>query len=314
MEQQTAKLELSPDALWKRFGQFFWALFVLHLLTKIIPSLPPEGISNPGNYRILLIGNIVFGVLVAIAMAVNVGWHAYLLSKKKIYLLLGLLGLWWMGLVAIFIAYFAVQWTYYKSIGKTISTSQKVLAGILIVISLLVVFSVALTLISTPTPSTQPVAWIKMASPDGHFSVELPSNAEYSASNSPGSIETYLYSVQEQNDNVSYVVKYENYQPVAAKIGLNIEKSSQTAKQNLLKELVTKLVGELSISNSSSQFITSHGYEAIRYTGVAGPDYESANIEGVIILAGQAVYSITAIYRQGYSHGLDRILNSLVIK
>src|SRR3989344_1672611 len=155
--------------------------------------------------------------------------------------------------------------------------------------------------------------WVRINSPDGHFSVELPNNAEYSADNSAGSVETYLYSVQEQNDNVSYIVKYENYQPIVNQAGLDLENSNQTAKRNFLKELANAEINKLSASNFSSQFISSHGYEAVRYAGTISLDEEKGNIEGVIILASETTLSVTAVYSPGYSHDLERILNSLTI-
>lgn len=318
MEQQTAKLELSPDALWKRFGQFFWVLFVLHLLTKIIPNLPPEGISNPGNYQILLIGNIVFGVLVAIAMAVNVGWHAYLLSKKKIYLLLGLLGLWWMGLVSIFIAYFAVQWVYYKSTNKTFPLSTKIIAGLLVVISLLVMFSLGsaffslqgLITDSANTGKTQ--EWTAITTPDGRLAMTLPRNPTYEYTKAGNEkVEGYSYIAEEYDGRVTYVVKYENWQSIADREGIEIKSLDDETLRSLLKANVDLEIEEFNVSNFVSEFTSSHGYRAVRFDGQIKEDNSTATIQGISMFVEGHLYTFVALADSGYSTDLERLLNSV---
>lgn len=316
MEQQTSKLKLSPDALWKRFGQYFWILFVLYLLTKVIPNLPPAGISNPGNYRVLLIANTIFAVLVALVMAVNVGWHAYLLSKNKIYFLLGLLGLLWFGLIAIFVAYFAVQWTYYKSVGKTISTSQKVLAGILIVWSLLGLYSVA-SLISASTHADQqsnPLAWATITSPDNKLAVELPRNPQYEGDDTTNTIYGYSYSASEQDDHVQYVVKYEDYSSVAKSTGVDLKNASKTARQSFLKGLIDSTVKSFNLVNFVSEYDDFKGYLADRFSGTIVHNQKSADVKGIIILVGESAYYVISLTDTGYTDSFDRVLNSLQIK
>ncbi|HED05406.1 MAG TPA: hypothetical protein ENI61_01830 [Ignavibacteria bacterium] len=149
MQQEIPETKLLPETIWLQFKQYFWVLFVLHLLTKVLPSLPPEGISNPENYQTLLIANLIFGIIIAILMTVNVGWNAYRLSKKKKYILFGFLGLIWFNLVGIFIAYFIVEWIFYNSIEKKFPMLRKIIVGTLSVIALLLILSVALVTFNT---------------------------------------------------------------------------------------------------------------------------------------------------------------------
>lgn len=139
-EEQKSEVVQNPDTekLWKRFKSYFWVLFVLHLIPKGF-----SGIETTTDEQAMSLFVVALGItlIVALGMVVNVGFHAYLFSKKKVYMLLGLLGLWWAGLVGIFLAYFAVQWVYYKSINKTFPLSTKIIGGALAIISLLLMFS-----------------------------------------------------------------------------------------------------------------------------------------------------------------------------
>jgi len=106
-EEQKAEVVQNPDTekLWKRFKSYFWVLFVLHLIPKGF-----SGIETTTNEQATTLFFVALGItlLVALGMVINVGLHAYLFSKKKVYALLGLLGLWWAGVVGIALAYFAV--------------------------------------------------------------------------------------------------------------------------------------------------------------------------------------------------------------
>jgi hypothetical protein len=259
----------------------------------------------------------VFTVLVAIAMAVNVGWHAYLLSKNKAYFLFGLLGLWWMGLVAIFIAYFVVQWTYYKSIGKIFSTSQKVLAGILITFSLLIVFSLIPTLIQTSTQLGQQdnsSAWATVTSPDNKLAVELPRNPQYEGDDTANTIYGFSYSASEQDDHVQYVVKYEDYSSVAKSTGVDLKNASKTAKQSFLKGLIDSTVKSFNLVNFVSEYDDFKNYPADRFSGTIVHNQKSADVKGIIILVGESAYYVISLTDAGYTDSFDRVLNSLQIK
>lgn len=108
---KTTKIKTESDRLWSQFKTIFWILFVLHLGFKYLP----RAATTEDEYIAMAIAAIVLNLLVAIAMAINVGWHSYKFRGKKIHLLKGLLGFFWFATIGIFIAFFTVRDDYKKA-------------------------------------------------------------------------------------------------------------------------------------------------------------------------------------------------------
>ena len=211
-EEQKAEVVQNPDTekLWKRFKSYFWVLFVLHLIPKGF-----SGIETTTNEQATTLFFVALGItlLVALGMVINVGLHAYLFSKKKVYALLGLLGLWWAGVVGIALAYFAVQWVYYKSINKPFPLSTKIIGGALAIISLLLMFSLGSTFFSlsgisndSTSTTSQTQEWATIETRRGDLSVLLPSNPVYESDKTQNTIEHYAYTATD-SDGTIYLVK-----------------------------------------------------------------------------------------------------------
>lgn len=316
--KQSAEVVSNPDTekLWKRFKSYFWVLFVLHLIPKGF-----SGIETTTNEQATTLFFVALGItlLVALGMVINVGLHAYLFSKKKVYALLGLLGLWWAGVVGIALAYFAVQWVYYKSINKPFPLSTKIIAGALAAISLLLMFSVGSALFSGfgqlsngEVKSSQ--GWATITSPDGQFSVELPRNPQYERDDTPGTLDGYSYTASEQDDHVQYVVKYENYSSVAQSTGVDLKNLPEDRKKDFLNGIIDSTVDSFDLQNFVSQFTTHKGYLANKFSGKIVQGNDSGNVEGIVILVGEKAYFVIALTDDGYKSDYDRVLNSFQIK
>ncbi len=318
MEKINEELNSPNDAtsvnkkLWNRFNDEFWALFFIHLIIKFLAS------QNLGitNLPLLLVG---LQIVVALIMVWRVGYHSYLFSGKKLYLLKGLLGLFWFGLIGIFLAYFAVKLDYCKAIKQNLSLRNKIVAGFLVVYAFLFMVSMvyAMYVVSSESNQTSNSSaqneWVGIVSPNKEFSVSLPNNYELLPSDSSDSIYGYSYTASEHNDSVLYVVKYQDYQSVYDSEG--IESLSSSKKLSFLKEIeITDLTNNFNITNFSSEIIKIYEHDAIRYSGVVHEDGETMNVKGVIISVDKVSYSVIVLYNPDYNHNLDRVLDSLVIK
>lgn len=338
LKQKNTKV--TPDAnsemknLWKKFKNNFWVLFVFHLLLKGLPSVQ----TTEENYHILFIVSIVLNLFVALAMVGNVGWYAYLFSKKKAYKLFGLLGLWWAGLTGIFVAYFAVQWTYYKSIGKKFSLREKLVAGALTFFSLLFVFSFVSAIISVfsnfdgsdksieqviksegvqiNSPGEVKPRWVQVSSPDGELTMSFPTGYEFKEQNSPGTIPAYYYQVYTDSEtgSIAYTVKHENYEKIFADSNVNYLSVEQRDK--FLKQLAESLKNDLNagISNFSVKSGSIKEYSAIKFSGDLSFKDKQGKVEGFIVLVGHTTYSLSVIYNNESKTEFDRILNSFTLR
>ena len=292
--------------LWNRFNDEFWVLFFIHLIIIFLASQNLEITNLP----LLLVG---LQIIVALIMVWRVGYHSYLFSGKKLYLLKGLLGWFWFGVIGIFLAYFVVKLDYYKAIKKPLDLRIKIVVGFLIIwLSLFMITMIYGIYNQTDNSSTTQNEWVEIVSPDKIFSVSLPSNYEFLQSDSPDSVYGYSYTASEHNDSVLYIVKYQDYQSVYASEG--IESLSSSKKLDFLKEIEIKDLNNFDVTNLSSEVIKIYEYDAIRYNGVVHEDGETMNIEGVIISVDKASYSVIVLYNPDYNHNLDRVLDSLDIK
>jgi hypothetical protein len=89
-------------SLWASFNKAFWAIFVI----KLISEQSLKSLNYPDD---LAIAFIVLGAL-NLAMAIVMGLYAYRLSgRRKIFLVLGLLGFIWIGGFGVFIGYFVLR-------------------------------------------------------------------------------------------------------------------------------------------------------------------------------------------------------------
>jgi len=298
--------------LWNRFNDEFWALFFIHIIIKVLATQNFENTSS----TLLLIG---LQLLVALIMVWRVGYHSYLFSGKKLYLLKGLLGFFWFGLIGIFLAYFAVKLDYCKATKQVLSLRNKIVAGFLVLWTFLFMISMiyAMYIVSSNNQignsSKIQNEWVEIVSPDKNFSMSLPSNYEFLTSDSPNLIHGYSYTANEYNNSVLYLIKYQDYQSVYDSEG--IESLSSSKKLSFLREIeIADLINNFNITNFSSEVIKIYEYDAIKYSGVVHEDGEAMNVEGVIISVDKTSYSVVVLYNPDYNHNLDRVLDSLVIK
>ena len=298
--------------LWNRFNDEFWALFFIHIIIKFLVSENLEAV----NLSLLLAGQMI----VALIMVWRVGYHSYLFSGEKLYLLKGLLGFFWFGLIGIFLAYFVVKLDYCKATKQTLSLRNKMVTGFLVIWTFLFMISTIYTMYVVSSGSNQisdsstiQNEWVKVISRDKHFSVSLPSNYyEFLQDDSPNSIYGYSYTASEYNDSVLYIVKYQDLQSVFD--NEDIESLSSSMKLNFLKELANTELDELSIVGFSSKLIKFSEHDAVKYSGAVHENGGIMNIEGVIILVDKVSYSVVVLYNPEYNHNLDRVLDSLDIK
>lgn len=311
-EKEPETFQQEAEKLWSRFESGFWGLFVAHLLFN--------GLARATEYQEISVGAAILGLIVILIMVGHVAWHSYLLSqKKKTYALFGVLGLWWVGVVGIFVAYFAVRWIYYKATDRTFSLSAKVTAGILTAISLLVAFSLGSSLLSfqeigfNNTDSVRHVQeWSTVTTPNGRLTMTLPRNPTYEYTKpGGGSIEGYSYIAEEHDGHVNYVVKYENWQSIADKEGIEIKNLDDERLRELLKSNVDLEIEEFNVSNFVSEFITIHGYRAIKFNGQIKDGGSTADIKGVSLFVEEHLYTFVVLADSGYSANLERLLNSV---
>jgi hypothetical protein len=306
-------LNLDTEKLWKRFKSYFWILFVLHLIPKGFSGIEATTDEQAMGLFVIALG---ITLIVALAMVINVGLHAYLFSKKKAYMLLGLLGLWWAGLVGIFLAYFAVQWVYYKSINKPFPLSTKIIGGALAIISLLLMFSLGGALFSLSgirsddTNTTNQIQeWATIETRRGDLSVSLPRNPVYESDQTQNTIEHYAYTATD-SDGTIYLVKYENFAEIARQTDVRLISASDSQKRDILKAWADLDMEEFDVRNLSSEFRTVKGYPAIEYTGKLIDGGESVNLKSMLVLINEAIYSFVVLYENGNSEQLDRVVDS----
>lgn len=312
--KQTNNIVTTTDneKLWKRFKSYFWALFLIHLIPKGFSAIEVTTDEQATGLFVVALG---ITLIAALGMVINVGLHAYFFSKKKIYVLFGLLGLWWAGVVGIFIAYFAVQWVYYKSTNKIFPLSTKIIAGLLVVISLLIMSSLGSAfLISTDSTNStsQTQEWTTITTPDGRLAMFLPRNPTYEYTKAGNAkVEGYSYIAEEYDGKVIYIVKYENWQSIASREGIEIKSLDDERLRALLKANVDLEIEEFDVSNFVSEFTSSHGYRAIRFDGQIKEGNSIAGIQGICMFVEGHLYTFIALADSGYSADLERLLNSI---
>lgn len=159
--------------------------------------------------------------------------------------------------------------------------------------------------------AAQGLDWATITSAE--FTVELPRNPEYDPDDTPDSVYGYAYSASENDEHVYYVVKYEDYQAVAEKVNVDLANADEATANDFLKGLADSTVKEFKLTNFSSQFITSHEHNAIKFSGEISNESSTAHVEGVIILVGAATYHVISLADEGYTSQFERVLNSMVI-
>lgn len=161
--------------------------------------------------------------------------------------------------------------------------------------------------------AAQGLDWASLTSSDGKFSVELPRNPEYNPDDTPDTVYGYSYTASEKDDNVYYIVKYEDYSGVAKQENIDLAGADSDTQNDFLKGLADSTVEQYKLSNFSSQFITSHEHNAIKFGGDISKDGDTAHMEGTIILVGETAYYVVALAEQGYTSQFDRVVSSLQI-
>lgn len=318
-EQKTnnSSVELDEEKLWERFNYYFKFLFVLNLII-IMFALSLGGNEPLVNFGLIFLAGIIH-LFISFLMVINVGLHAYLLSKKKVYTLFGILGLWWGGLVGIFLAYFAVQWIYYKSINKPFPLSTKIISGVLAIFSLLIMFSFGSVFFPFSefnrdgiNSTNKDQEWTAITSPNEKLTMTLPSNQVYEyTEGSNEKIEAYSYTAEEHDGEVIYFVKYENLQSLANKEGVDIKAFDDEQIKDILKVNVDLKTEKFGVSNFVSKFTFSHGYRAIRFDGEINDDGDTIGIQGVSVFVNGYLYTFMTLTSSGYSADLEKLLDSV---
>ena len=226
-------------------------------------------------------------------------------------------GLFWLG-IAIFCFYTIWQRKKRKASvsDSTASTTKKMDKKWKIIIGGILALFVVFIIVANYQNQGQTVSreWARITSPDAKLSVDLPRNPVFKVDNSSDVLENYSYIAYEKQDKVAYTIKYENYHAVVIKTNVDLKNANEQIAQSFLKGLVDSTVQEFNLSNFTSEFIISHGYNAVKFSGEISQNGKSAEIDGIIILVGEATYSLTSLAENGYTADFDRVLNSLVIK
>lgn len=307
-EKTVADVEVQVNELWNNFSKGFWGLFVARLLFY--------GMANSGTG--LPVVGFIGQLIVTAIMVWLVGKSVYKLTGRKRDWLYGFFGLFWFGIVGIFLAYFVVKWKYYNAIGKKFATREKVVMGALIVLGLLFVLifgQIAFSSFSFLSDSKQSATqeWATVTSPDGKLSVELPRNPQYVRDDPPNTIDGYSYAAS-GDDHIQYIVKYENYSSVVKSTGVDLRNATLAAKQTFLKDLVDSTVDSFNLNNFVSEYDSYKEYPADNFSGTITKGSESANVKGIIILVDESVYYVITLADAGHEADFDRVLNSLQIK
>jgi uncharacterized membrane protein len=116
--------------LWFAFKRIFWTLFSLQLLVTGVSTYVFQSTYfdlEPSKLHLVASTSLLLTAVLTLATAINLGLYAYLFSKKKSYLLIGLIGLLCIGPIQYFAAFFAVKWIYYKFDGNKLSLLDKIL-------------------------------------------------------------------------------------------------------------------------------------------------------------------------------------------
>lgn len=131
-----------PDKIWRDFTDQFWFLFLIHILLV----LTQIALSESNNSPTLILSTILLQTLVAIIMAIIVARYSYCFSGKKWTMFYGLLGLFWVGTIGIFVAYLAVSRLYIKkrALNNSLLTNLIFWVGLALVILITFTFSMGL--------------------------------------------------------------------------------------------------------------------------------------------------------------------------
>ena len=196
-------------------------------------------------------------------------------------------GLFWLG-IAIFCFYTIWKRKKEKSLVSdfTSPTTKNMDKKWKIIIGGIVVLFVVFAIVSNYQNQGQTVSqeWARITSPDGKISVDLPRNPIFNSDDTPNTIESYSYIAYEKQDKVAYTVKYENYQALVEKTNVDLKNANKEQAQTFLKGLVDATVSEFNLSNFTSEFTVSHGYNAVKFGGEVSQGGKGAKIDGIIIL------------------------------
>lgn len=97
------KREDEINRLWGKFSLTFQLVVALVVVLKVIAS-----VIGLNDYSIGIIVPVI-ELILKLFMVFHVGRYAYLISGKKSYWLVGILGFLWLGIILIAVAYLAVQ-------------------------------------------------------------------------------------------------------------------------------------------------------------------------------------------------------------
>jgi hypothetical protein len=110
MNESTSNSEHLPGAAsikrhWANFNRWFWIFFFLKVSSAFIGSalIDQAGLDPTAVFFLIIQSSAV------LAMVFLLGFYAQKLSRNKSFWLFGLLGLFWVGTIGIFIGYFAIR-------------------------------------------------------------------------------------------------------------------------------------------------------------------------------------------------------------
>jgi hypothetical protein len=95
---------------WENFIKFFWPIFILKTILKLFTYAE---ISKTA-YSIFVFAQFIPVLLMVYLMA----YYTYKITKKKPFLLTGLLGFFWFGIIGIFVGFFLIKRIKDVELGK----------------------------------------------------------------------------------------------------------------------------------------------------------------------------------------------------
>ena len=196
-------------------------------------------------------------------------------------------------------------------------TEKKPMSKILKIVGGIIVFLFVVNILvgitrESGNSSVDTQEWATITTPDGRLTMSLPRNPTYEYTNaSSEKVEGYSYIAEEYDGHVTYVVKYENWQSIADREGIEIKTLDDETIRSLLKANVDLEIAEFDVSNFVSEFISSHGYRAIRFDGQIKEGNSTATIQGISMFVEGHLYTFVALADSGYSTDLERLLNSV---
>ena len=98
---------------WNAFVSNFWVIFFIKIFSKSVAEM----VIGSGEANIALVAFFI-QFIPLLTMVCLMGSYAYKISKRKLYILYGLLGFFWLAIVGIFLGFFAIRGVVNRELQK----------------------------------------------------------------------------------------------------------------------------------------------------------------------------------------------------